>query len=297
MEIVDAQLHGNRLGAHWDAVPMEETLIRVVASMDALGIAAVVLDEYVSVDEARHVLPGELGADGYWRPRRPFSDLAVARYPSRFAYVSRMDRRDPALPRLMADLFSTPGLLGLRVHFGPSAVWADPDFASGGYNGFFAEAERHRVPLFMYVAPRIDLMRPYVGRFPDLSFVIDHFGAVRAPRDESPGDRYRRLDAVLALSDYPNVAVKWCHPERLAAAPYPFGDLLPHLRRMVDAFGADRVMWASDCTETMKPELSDHPSTWAESLFWVRDADLLSPAEKEWILGRTVRTVLHWPAS
>ena len=56
-------------------------------------------------------------------------------------------------------------------------------------------------------------------------------------------------------------------------------------------------MWASDCTESMKPELSDYPSSWGETLFWLRGTEEISSLEKEWILGRTVRTVLRWPGS
>ena len=297
MEIVDAQVHGNRFGSQWMTVTAEDTLHRLIAGMDALGIGGVVLDEYVSVDRDGHVLPGGIDQDGQWRPKRPFSDLAVSRYPDRFTYVSRMNRSDPELPALMADFMATAGRRGLRVHFGLKPVWADPDFATGGYNDFFAEAERNRIPLFMYVAPRIDLMERYVRRFPELTFVIDHFGATRAEHDEPDAKRLARLDAVLALSDHPNVVVKWCHPERVSAGWFPFSDLFPSLRRMLDAFGPQRVMWASDCTESIKPELSDHPSTWGESLFWVRGTEVFAPAEKEWILGRTVRSVLGWPST
>ena len=122
MQIVDSQLHGNRLGSNWQSVPFEVTMDRVVAGMDALGISAAVLDEYIAVDADGNVLPGSVHRDGHWRPKRPFSELAVSRHPNRFAYVSRMDRHDPALPRLMVDLVATPGLLGLRVHYGTGAV-------------------------------------------------------------------------------------------------------------------------------------------------------------------------------
>ena len=47
-------------------------------------------------------------------------------------------------------------------------------------------------------------------------------------------------------------------------------------------------MWASD--------FSVIRGTWAEMLFAVRDSRALSASDKEWVLGRTARTILKWPA-
>lgn len=58
---------------------------------------------------------------------------------------------------------------------------------------------------------------------------------------------------------------------------------------MIDAYGANRLMWASDFTVTV----GHH--TYAESLFCLRAADRLSENNKEWILGKTARQILRWP--
>ena len=36
--------------------------------------------------------------------------------------------------------------------------------------------------------------------------------------------------------------------------------------------------------------------TWADSLFYLRDTPSLSEGDKEWILGKSVRKLLDWPA-
>lgn len=84
----------------------------------------------------------------------------------------------------------------------------------------------------------------YAERFPDVQFVIDHCGAVfDAPRGQAT------IDDAVAMARYPNVACKWAHAASLlSTVPYPFPDLEPKLRRAVDAFGPQRVMWASDYT-------------------------------------------------
>ncbi|GAA2116208.1 hypothetical protein GCM10009780_74690 [Actinomadura alba] len=71
------------------------------------------------------LLPGEVEVDGFWRPRRPFSRLAVATYPDRFRYLGQVDRRDPKLSDVMRQMAEGP----LRPR--PEGVAARADRASG----------------------------------------------------------------------------------------------------------------------------------------------------------------------
>ena len=70
--------------------------------------------------------------------------------------------------------------------------------------------------------------------------------------------------------------------------PYPYPDLMPTLLKVLEAFGPERVMWASDHTQ------SKNHHSWAESLYYLRDSSELSASDKEWLLGRSVRTILKW---
>ena len=47
-------------------------------------------------------------------------------------------------------------------------------------------------------------------------------------------------------------------------------------------------MWASDMGGNQTGE------TWAEPLFSTRDCPTLTDTEKEWLLDKTVRTLLDW---
>ena len=71
--------------------------------------------------------------------------------------------------------------------------------------------------------------------------------------------------------------------------PFAYRDLISQLRRVIDAFGIKRLMWASDYTVTV-----DH-HTYAESLFCLRCADQLSEGDKEWILGKTAASCCTGP--
>ena len=60
------------------------------------------------------------------------------------------------------------------------------------------------------------------------------------------------------------------------------------LRQAVDAFGAERVMWASDFSVNQRGEC------WADLLYGVLGCPELSTNEKEWVLGKSLRTWLDW---
>jgi L-fuconolactonase len=99
------------------------------------------------------------------------------------------------------------------------------------------------------------------------------------------------LDEVLKLAEYPNLAVKLSHaPMLLRAGGYPFEAVRPYLRRAIEAFGVERLMWASDAT--VMPQYA-----WADLLNYLRLDPELSDDEKVWLLGQTARKVFSWPAT
>src|SRR5207248_547525 len=94
------------------------------------------------------------------------------------------------------------------------------------------------------------------------------------------------------LASYPNLALKWCHaPTLLSDQAYPHRDVLPFLRRVIDSFALERVMWASDYTQAR----AESNQAWAQVLYYLFDSDMLKDSEDSWILGRSVRQALRWP--
>jgi L-fuconolactonase len=272
MDIVDAQVHANVLGT-------EATL----AVMDALGIQGVLFDEYVTTAEDGAAQPGYRLADGAFRPVGPNAEAAALRHPERFAFLMRADPRDPGIEGWIETLAAAPGFKALRILVFTPAEGAV--FEDGGHDRLLNAARAHRLPVFVACPGRVLVLAAYVRRFPDVQFVIDHCGAAfDAPRGQAT------IDDAVAMARYPNVAYKWAHaPALLSTAPYPFPDLEPKLRRAVDAFGPERVMWASDYT------MSRRRANWGETLFSIRHSPSLSEDEKAWILGRTARQILNWP--
>jgi predicted TIM-barrel fold metal-dependent hydrolase len=286
MDIVDAQVHLNRLGSDWQHTPAEVIVDYAVVTMDALGLSAILIDEWAGFDNPvtkRGHLPGRFLPNGAVRGEHPFSETAVKLHPDRFAYIARIDPIDPDLEELMANVHTRPGAIALRIVPIPEAGELDL-YARGGFDGLFAAAERHGVPIFAWFPGRSRMLTPTLEKFPTLQLILDHCGVSRTEPHVVD-----QLDEVLALSKYPNLALKWCHaPSQLSREEYPFRDVIPHLRRAIDAFTPRRVMWASDHTQ------SKVHHSWAQALYYILDSDGLSDDEKAWILGRSVRTLLRW---
>lgn len=288
MQITDAQIHFGPGGVN-------ETL----AAMDALGIHAALLDEFWGLESWG---PGYRLPNGAYRVTSPTSELASWLHPTRFSYVLRVDRCDPEVEALIRLVGAAPHARAVRVLPALTATELEA-FANGGYERLFAAADSVGIPVFVFIAGHVELMPRYLHRFPRLRFVVDHCGMpleanvgfLDAPTPDRAGGRAAGpdpgyFDEVLKLARHPNVALKWTHAQGMFGVhDYPFPGLWPHLRRAIDAFGAERVMWASDHGGNQTGE------TWAELLFCVRDCPGLTQQEKEWLLGRTVRTLLDWP--
>jgi predicted TIM-barrel fold metal-dependent hydrolase len=284
MDIVDAQVH---LGF--------DEIRPTLAEMNALGISAILADELwgpVASVESGHFGPGYLLPNGAWRCISPASEIASMQYPDRFSYIVRVSRMDPELEGILGLLKSAPHARGIRI----LPVWTEEEtaaFATGAYDKLFDLAQELELPVFVFIPGKVELLSPYLKRFPRLMFIVDHCGMPYESLEPDPGAASNTgyFDEVLKLASHDNVALKWCHAQgRFAVPDYPYRPLWAHLRRAINAFGAQRLIWASD-----KSVAKDQ--TWANLLFCIRDNPEIGSTEKEWILGRSLRTLLNWPAS
>ena len=67
----------------------------------------------------------------------------------------------------------------------------------------------------------------------------------------------------------------------------PYTDLGPMIRRLLDAFGRERLMWATDCPYQVQGE-----HTYRDSIELVRSRlDFLAPDDRTWLLRKTAEGV------
>jgi len=204
----------------------------------------------------------------------------IARRPETFRGVAVVDHTRADLADEMQRLFSG-GVRGFRVYQlagSPAQPLDSPEYAR--VCGLAGE-------MGMAVCPLIDpQLLSGVGRaaqhFPGTTFVIDHLARIGAGRPVDPAG----VDALCALAEHPNCCVKVSAFYALGDARPPHDDLAPLIRRVWQAFGADRLMWATDCPYQVQGE------TYEDSLSLVRDRlPFLTESDRVAILEGTAARV------
>jgi L-fuconolactonase len=299
MEIVDAQLHDPAPWLTWDdpesrRKALTETLLTMT---EATGVDGVVLFPVEDPDWALEV---------------------AQQWPGRFAVVpiirrqaapplpgpTQMNIADPDLEERIEAVAGIPGVVAIRIAVGVFAEELER-FTHGNYDRAFAACERVGMPVFFMISGHVEMTAAVAEAHPNLSIIIDHIGLPQPPMEVRDTPPFAGLAALLELARYPNIAIKMCGAPSLSDQAYPFDDVSEPVRRIVDAFGANRLMWASDIGRfqgrigwNIRVPGADqqYPGkhTYAESLAFFRDTDILTEQEKELVLGQSARTWLRW---
>jgi predicted TIM-barrel fold metal-dependent hydrolase len=274
-DIVDSQFH---LFHTMDATAC-------LAVMDALGLNAVAIDEVWPPGAVPGQQPG--GAleshpfamldNGVVRPMVAGVRMASMQHPDRFRFVRRIDHRDPELAALVRLSAADPACAAVRAVVRPDDLDA---LAAGAYDALFAGCAEQDLPVFLLTLGLTEHLVPSFRRFPACRFVVAHIGMVRS---------IDALRALLDLAEHDNVWLKWSHIELcFPDEEYPFPAAQSALREAVDRVGAERIMWASDAS------MLRGSMTWADTLYAVRECEVLDDLERAAILGGTARSVLRW---
>jgi predicted TIM-barrel fold metal-dependent hydrolase len=201
--------------------------------------------------------------------RNDLSLEAAAAHPDRFAVMGRLNMADPDAVDL-ATWLDQPGMLGVRV-------------TGLGEDWFWSKASEYGLPVMVYCPGRSTQLGEIARRYQGARIIVDHLNI--AVRSKEIG---AAIDEIEPLSDLENVSVK------LSALPcsvddgYPFPSLATHVRRVINAFGAERCMWGSDLTR-LPCSYSEWVNAMAEGL------GCLSSDEVEWIMGKSLAQILNWP--
>jgi L-fuconolactonase len=286
VEIIDAQIHELGPIKPWNSALGPESSLVVacelaIAAMDAVG-----------VDRALIHARGDL------------CDFAASHYGERLGAYKTADAKAADIESAVAEVPATPGLVAMRAILGFWRTAAPPEeLRTGVFEPLFSAAEKHNVPLFCYIPGFPEDLAPVARAHPNLTLIVDHLGL---PQQPTPVDHepFQRLEQLLTLAQFPNIAVKLCGMHTLSRQPYPWPDIWPHMHKVINAFGPERLMWASDFTRlrfadgtTNRAPRQKWYGLYSESLKHIVESSELSTQDKEMILGGTVRRLLHWPSS
>jgi len=207
-------------------------------------------------------------------------------YPDRFVGTAIVDPLGPHPEEAMRGLLPK-GVRAFRIAPNyskrPPSRWLEPP----GYAAMFAAAAKTRQALSCLIGPdafaEVDRM---CARFPETPVIIDHIGRIGVDGQIRPAD----VAALCALAKHPRLYVKVGAFYALGKKTPPYDDLAPLIRSTVQAFGANRCMWESDCPF----QVDNHRYSDSVDLIRVR-LDFLSKDDKDWLLRKTAEGLLFAP--
>jgi predicted TIM-barrel fold metal-dependent hydrolase len=202
----------------------------------------------------------------------------IALYPETFVGTAVIDPHGEAPDRLMGEL-AKKKVRAFRIRPAMSKVPVERWLEPAGYARMFAAGARNNQAMSCLIDPdALPGLERTCKKFPDTPVIIDHLCRIGA--DGTIRDR--DVDALCALAVHKNVMVKVGAFYALGKKEPPYTDLGPMIRKVVQAFGARRCMWESDCPF----QVDRHKYT--DSLDLVRKRlDFLSDDDRDWLLRRT----------
>lgn len=198
-----------------------------------------------------------------------------------FGGVAIVDETAPDLAKRMHGL-NRRGVRGFRVYANAknAAAWEKSD----DMKNMWREAAKNRQSVCCLADPdALASITRLCKEHPETPVVIDHFARI--------GMRGKiqqvQLDQLLKLSAFERVTIKTSAFYALGAKDPPYHDLADMIRQLRDSYGADRLMWASDC-----PFQVEGKHTYKASIALVRDRlDFLSETEKTAMLRGTAERI------
>jgi predicted TIM-barrel fold metal-dependent hydrolase len=206
----------------------------------------------------------------YGRDNR-YASHCVKAYPGRFAAIgllvghrlySPADRENASrLERLVKE----DQLIGLRLSpiYDRNVVWLNDPVCYP----LWKKAEQLGCTFNIFLAPhQVRQVGDMAERFPGVNVVIDHIAMIDIGAPDADG-----FGPLLALAKYPNVHVRTSLHNPSKTKQLPFRDVWPFLRRMYDAYGPKRLIYANFYEMLIMKEL----------------IPFFTAEDKEWILGKT----------
>jgi predicted TIM-barrel fold metal-dependent hydrolase len=203
-------------------------------------------------------------------------------HPGVFSGVAIVDENAPDVAATMTKLVAQ-GVRGFRISAGREknlSAW----IGSQGMATLWKTAAELKASVCPLINPdTLPLIDKMCEWYPDTSVVIDHFARVGM----AGGIKEAEVKNLLHLARHAKTHVKASAFYALGAKKPPYLDMGPLIRQVRDAFGAQRVMWASDCPFQVDPGHNYH-----DSIALIRDRlDFLSDQDKAWMLRGTAEKV------
>ena len=203
------------------------------------------------------------------------------KHPGVFSGVAVIDEN--ARPSKEMVRLARHGVRGFRIrpHDQTPDQWLDGE----GMHQMWKAGAKHGLAMCHLIdAKFLGSVDKMCTRYPETPVVIDHFARIGVDGKIREQD----VAALCKLARHKNVTVKISAYYALGKKSAPYHDLLPMIKACIDAYGVERLMWASDGPFQV---VSGHQ--YEPSINLIKNADFLSAGDKEWLLRRTAERVFY----
>jgi predicted TIM-barrel fold metal-dependent hydrolase len=198
------------------------------------------------------------------------------RFPGRFVVTGMIDDTQPNPDKVMRDLLPQ-NVRAIRI---TPRIRGDKWLAGDGMEAMWkCGAETGQIMACLIDAQDLPGVDAMCKRHPETPVVIDHFARIGVDGEIRKTD----VDALCNLAKHKRTAVKISAYYALGKKQPPYNDLAPMIRRVLDAYGPERCLWASD-----SPYQVQGDNTYAASIALVRDRlDFVSAGDRQWLLAKS----------
>lgn len=225
----------------------------------------------------------------YGRHRRAneYTLRAIEAHPDRLwgVGVTEYQADEAALRENVHRVMGHERMLGLRFHacfeYGPTPGPLDPNaewIAADGMAPLYEELASQDGAAFVLAKPeQLPMLASLAAEHPAVPFVVEHLGYLQgdAEPDEPPWTDFA------TLAEHDNAYVKLSSVPRASNEAWPYADVEPYVRNLLEWFGPERLLLGSDY-----PWLDD-AATYEECLTWPEEADYLSARDLSYLSYRT----------
>jgi predicted TIM-barrel fold metal-dependent hydrolase len=204
----------------------------------------------------------------------------MRRFPGVFSGVAVID--ETARPRDVMRQLAKQGVRGFRIS--PNGRPLDRWLDTPGMATMWRCGSEENLSMCCLIdpeaVPSVDRM---CKKFPETPVVIDHIARIKADSK----NRDEEVKELCNLARHKLTTVKISAFYALSKGQPLYLDLAPVIRGLLEAYGPERLMWATDC-----PFQVQNGHTYLDSIALIRDRlDFLSDSARQWLLRKTAERV------
>jgi predicted TIM-barrel fold metal-dependent hydrolase len=204
----------------------------------------------------------------------------MRRFPGVFSGVAVID--ETAQPRDAMRRLARQGVRGFRIS--PRGTSPDRWLGTPSMAAMWRCGSEENLAMCCLIDPdAVSIVDRMCKKFPKTPVVIDHIARIRTDSKM----REEQAKQLCDLARHKLTTVKISAFYALAKKESHYLDLAPMIRRLLDAYGPERLMWATDC-----PFQVQDGHTYIDSVALIRDRlDFLSDSDRQWLLRKTAERI------